>query len=114
MFAVISAQREMADLKYSPEALKDLDEIWDYIYSDLCNPDAADHTVDAILVKTESLREFPFSGAPLDTISRIHSDYRFVPANNFLAFYRVQDGVVYIDRILYGRRDCLRTLLGLK
>ena len=104
----------MANLKYSPEALKDLDEIWEYINSDLCNPDAADHTVNAILDKTESLREFPYSGAPLDTISRIHSDYRFVPANNFLAFYRVQDEVVYIDRILYERRDCLRILLGIK
>ena len=104
----------MADLKYSPEALKDLDEIWEYINSDLCNPDAADNTLNAILDKSESLREFPYSGTPLDTISRIHSDYRFVPINNFLAFYRVQDGNVYIDRILYARRDCLRILLGLK
>ena len=104
----------MADLRYSPEALKDLDEIWEYIHSDLCNPDAADHTVNAILDKTESLRDFPYSGAPLDTISRIRSEYRFVQANNFLAFYRVEGGIVYIDRILYARRDCLRILLGLK
>ena len=114
MCAVISVQREMTDLKYSHEALKDLDEIWEYINSDLCNPDAADHTVNAILDKTESLREFPYSGVPLDTISRIHSNYRFIPVNSFLAFYRVQDGVVYIDRILYSRRDCLRILFGLK
>jgi len=114
MYAVISGQRKMADLKYSPEALKDLDEIWEYINSDLCNPDAADHTINAILDKTEALRQFPYIGSPLDTISRIHSDYRFVSANNFLAFYRVQDEEVYIDRILYGRRDCLRILLGLK
>ena len=107
-------QREMADLKYSPEALKDLDEIWEYINSDLCNPDAADHTVNTILDKTEALREFPYRGSPLDTISHIYSDYCFVTANNFLAFYRVQDEVVYIDRILYGRRDCLRILLGMK
>ena len=39
----------MADLKYSPEALKDLDDIWEYIHSELSNPDAADHTVNAIL-----------------------------------------------------------------
>ena len=34
----------MADLKYSPEALKDLDDIWEYIHSELSNPEAADHT----------------------------------------------------------------------
>ena len=38
----------MADLKYSPEALKDLDDIWEYIRSELSNPDAADNTVNAI------------------------------------------------------------------
>ena len=64
--------------------------------------------------KTEALRDFPYSGTPLDVISRIHSDYRFVTANSFLAFYRVHDGVVYIDRVLYERRDCLRVLFGTK
>ena len=114
MCAVISVQSEMAELKYSPEALRDLDEIWKYIHSDLCNPDAADNTVNTILDKTEALRDFPYSGTPLDVISRIHSDYRFVTANSFLAFYRVYDGIVYVDRVLYERRDCLRVLFGTK
>lgn len=100
----------MAELKFSPAALKDLDEIWEYIFSELCNPDAADNTVNAILDKAEKLKDFPYSGAPLDTIARIHSDYRFVVSGNFLAFYRVSDEVVYIDRVLYQRRDCLRVL----
>lgn len=112
MCAAISVQSEMADLKYSPSALQDLDDIWEYINSDLCNPDAADNTINTILDKTETLRKFPHSGTPLDAISRIHSDYRFITANNFLAFYRVHNDVVYIDRVLYERRDCLRILLG--
>lgn len=29
-------------IKYSPEALKDLDEIWEYILLELANPDAAE------------------------------------------------------------------------
>lgn len=98
----------MADLKYAPEALKDLDDIWEYIHSDLGNPDAADNTVNAILDRVEALREFPYSGAPLDAISRICSDYRFVKAGNYLAFYRVCEGIVYIDRVLYERRNYLR------
>ena len=104
----------MADLKYSPEALKDLDDIWEYIHSELNNPDAADHTVNAIRDRAETLRECPYRGAPLDAISRIHSDYRFVTAGNYLAFYRVREGTVYIDRVLYARRDCLRILLDRK
>ena len=104
----------MADLKYSPEALKDLDDIWEYIHSELSNPDAADNTVNAILDRAETLREFPYSGALLDAISRIHSDYRFVTAGNYLAFYRIREETVYIDRVLYARRDCLRILLDRK
>ena len=104
----------MADLKYSPEALKDLDDIWEYIRSELSNPDAANNTVNVILDRAESLQEFPYSGAPLDVISRIHSDYRFVTAGNYLVFYRVREGTVYVDRVLYERRDCLRIRLGRK
>ena len=34
---------------YSPRTLKDLDEIWDYIEFELCNPSAAQNTVDGIM-----------------------------------------------------------------
>lgn len=104
----------MADLKYSPEALKDLDDIWEYIRSELSNPDAADNTVNTLLDRAETLREFPYSSAPLDAISRIHSDYRLATAGNYLAFYRIHEETVYIDRVLYARRDCLRILLDRK
>ena len=70
--------------------------------------------IEAILDRAETLREFPCSGAPLDAISRIHSDYRFVTAGNYLAFYRIREETVYIDRVLYARRDCLRILLDRK
>ena len=101
----------MIALRFSPEALKDLDETWEYIATELCNPDAAESTVNAILDAVERLREHPYIGAPLNSISRIESDYRFVIAGHFLAFYRVWDGAVYVDRVLYERRDCLRILL---
>lgn len=101
----------MNELRYSPEALKDLDEIWEYIEMELCNPEAVQGTVDAILDATERLRQFPQSGARINAASAIASDYRFVQAGHFLAFYRHQDSIVYIDRILYERRDCLRILL---
>lgn len=102
----------MADLKYSPEALKDLDGIWEHIRAELSNPDAADNTVNAILDRAETLREFPYSGAPLDAMSRIHSDYRFVTAGNYLAFYRVREETVYstysfISFVLLPRGDAI-------
>jgi len=36
-------------IAYSPRALKDLDEIWDYIEVELCNLSAAQNTVNGIM-----------------------------------------------------------------
>ena len=40
----------------------------------------------------------------------IESDYRFLTSENYMVFYRVNGQDVYIDRVLYGRRDYLRIL----
>ena len=53
------------NINYSPKALQDLDEIWDYISKELSNPDAAEHVVTSILDAVDVLGEFPESGDPL-------------------------------------------------
>ena len=40
-------------IAYSPRALKDLDEIWDYIEVELCNLSAAQNTVNGIMDKVD-------------------------------------------------------------
>lgn len=39
-------------IEYSPRALKDLDGIWDYIEKELCNPSAAQNTVETSYEKS--------------------------------------------------------------
>lgn len=91
-------------IDYSPRALKDLDEIWDYIEFELCNPSAAQNTVDGIA-------SFPESGAKLVFENGLDSGYRYVVFKNYLAFYRVRpNNVVYVDRVIYGGRDYMRIL----
>jgi addiction module RelE/StbE family toxin len=99
-------------LHYTHEAQRDLDEIWDYIVSDLSNPSAAEQIVNRIMDAIEQLADFAEMGAPLSSVADIESDYRFIVCGNYLAFYRVDENEVYIDRILYGRRDYLRVLFG--
>ena len=60
------------------------------------------------------LREYSSAGALLSSISDIESEYRFLVSGNYLTFYRVSGNNVYIDRILYGRRDYLRILFEKK
>lgn len=97
-------------LHYSPNALHDLDEIWDYIVMELCNPEAAVNLVNGIMDTIDKLEEFAEMGAPLSSVADVESDYRFLIYDKYLAFYRSEGTDIYIDRVLYGKRDYLRIL----
>lgn len=97
-------------LHYTHEAQRDLDEIWDYIVSDLSTPTAAERTVNRIMDAIDQLADFADMGTPLHFVVDVESDYRFLVCVNYLAFYRIEGNEVYIDRVLYGRRDYLRIL----
>ena len=99
-------------IHYAVEARRDLDDIWDYIVTDLCNASAAERVVNDILDVVEQLENFSEMGALLASIVNVDSDYRFIVSGNYLIFYRVSGIDVYVDRILYGRRDYLRILFG--
>lgn len=89
-----------------------MDEIWDYIASELQNITAAERTVDRIMDAVDQMESFPEIGAPLASVAEVDSEYRFLVTGNYLTFYRVRGSDVYVDRILYGRRDYLRVLFG--
>ena len=99
-------------LRYSVQARKDLDEIWDYIVADLGNPIAAEKTVNRIMDDVDRLIDFPEMGTMLRNVTHMVTDYRYIVSGNYMAFYRIYDNTVYIVRILYGRRDYMRVLFG--
>ncbi|MCL2508005.1 MAG: type II toxin-antitoxin system RelE/ParE family toxin [Oscillospiraceae bacterium] len=99
---------------YSAKTLTDLEEIGDYISKELKNPIAALNTVNMIQNKIDKLADFPNIGTPLsaiyDTLNA--DDYRFLVCANYLAFYRVGESNIHIDRVLYGKRDYAAILFG--
>ncbi len=98
-------------LHYTLKARHDLDRIWDYIITELANPSAALETVEKIMDDADRLIDFPEMGAPLVSVADVREkDYRFLVSGNYLVFYRVQGEDVYVDRVLYGKRDYLRAL----
>ena len=97
-------------IHYSPESRRDLDDIWDYIVSELQNRSAAEHVVDRIMDAVDPLKNFAEMGTPLSSIADIGTDYRFLVSGNYMVFYRVQGNDVYIDRVLYGRSDYMSAL----
>ena len=97
---------------YSPEALNDLNEIWEYILMDLGNPDAAENVVNKMMDTIDGLEDFPERGTPLSFVAEVESDYRFVLSGNYMAFYRVEEKTVQVDRVLYQGRNYLSVLFG--
>lgn len=102
----------MAKLFISPEAQNDLFEIKKYITEDLGNHTAAANVVARITKRIRELSEFPGLGASLESIISIQTDYRFLVCGNYTAFYRHDESNVYVDRVLYGRRDFMKVLFG--
>ena len=97
-------------IHYSPESCRDLDDIWDYIVSELQNRSAAEHVINRIIDAVDQLKIFAEMGTPLSSIADVGTDYRFLISGNYMVFYRVRSSDVYIDRVLYGRSDYMSVL----
>ncbi len=97
-------------LHYSPESLRDLDNIWDYIALQLQNPSAAQSVVRNILDEVDLLESFAELGASLSSIADVKTEHRFLVCGSYMVFYRARGSSVYIDRILYGRSHYMNIL----
>lgn len=100
----------MATVKFSPEALADLEEIKRYIQNDLENDIAAKNTVKKIIDRVRELESFPQMGAMLSSVTSAETNFRYLLCNNYTVFYRYEEDIVYVVRIMYGRRDYMRVL----
>ena len=100
----------MFQVDVSPQAAEDLLEIKFYIEKELQNPIAALNTVKKIVETYEDLANDPDIGIPIERYVSFPTDYKFVLANNYSIFYRVEDKFVKIIRIMYSRRDFVRIL----
>ena len=89
-------------IHYSSESRRDLDDIWDYIVSELQNRTAAERVIGRIMDAVDQLQTFADMG----------TNYRFLVSGSYMVFYRVQGSDVYVDRVLYGRSDYMKVLFG--
>ncbi len=102
----------MNNIYLSPEARNDLAEIKAYISKELENPKAAVSVISKITKSIRMLQQHALIGAPLSSIADVSNDYRFLVSGSYMVFYRASGKDVFVDRVLYGRRDYLRILLG--
>ena len=84
---------------------EDLNEIVDYISTDLQNPSAADHLIDDIESAIYKRLEAPLSFAPYPSSKKRPHPYYRINVRNFSVFYVVIDDTMEVRRVLYSKRD---------
>ncbi|MED4014661.1 type II toxin-antitoxin system RelE/ParE family toxin [Sutcliffiella cohnii] len=91
-------------IKVTPIAYSDLDEIYSYIVNSLFNESAADLLIDKIETSIMRLRDFPYSCSLVsDEVLKVKG-YRKLIVENYIVFYivRVDEREVIVMRVLYG------------
>ena len=101
----------MSKVTVSRQARKDLVSIHQYILNELDNPQAANRIIHELRLAIEGLNTFPRRGKLLDALISVHTEYRYLPCENYCIFCLENDDNVIIVRILHQRQDYLRALL---
>ena len=100
----------MNTLSISPEAEKDLEEIKVYITETFGNPTAAIAMVTRIIHGIKQLKITPVAYPSLATKVPFDTNYRYLVCGNYIVFYRYEDKTIFVDRVLYGKRDYIKIL----
>lgn len=100
------------ELKYTREALSDIENAQRYISVQLKNRNAAKKIVKEIVSSCEQLKAFPSLGKPLVSPNGVITKYRLLIIRNQIAIYEIREDMVVILRLLDGRMDYLRFIIG--
>lgn len=99
-------------IRYTPEAIRDLQEMRRYISKTLSNPKAAARISRKILDNCAKLKRYPQMGASLEAKIGQQTELRYLICEKWIAFYRIDEDAISVARILDGRQDYLRILFG--
>ena len=100
----------MYSVEILPGALADLIEIKEYITNDSGSEAVAEKLMEKIDKKLRQLELFPESGTLLRERYAVSNYYRFIMCEKYMIFYRFENEVVSVVRVIYGRRDFIRIL----
>lgn len=98
-------------IRYAPEAMRDMDEVWDGVYEASREPDVADRYVNDFIDEMEKKKQFPLSGIPI-VYRGLFTGFYAVNFKKYKAFYRVYDSYIEVIRIIMEKRDYMKVLFG--
>ena len=101
----------MASKKYgyvlTEIAEADIDETFEYIATDLSNPDAASNFADELEKKIDEICKTPKTGRLVENEYLKRNDVRRFLIDNYICYYLIDDEAhnIVILRLVYGKRD---------
>lgn len=96
-------------VEYSRVAIQDLDRVWNEVFEASKDYDTTRKYLDGLMDTVEAKADYPKSGAPL-YYEDSFTGYYFVAFKAYLAFYRIEDDQLLVDRVLFAASDYLRHL----
>ena len=96
-------------IEYSQAAIRDLDRVWNEVYEASKEADIATRYVDGLIDCVAEKRAFPKSGAPL-YYENGFTGYYYVVFKAYMAFYRIVEERILVDRVVFGRSDYMRII----
>lgn len=98
-------------VRYTPEAMRDMDAVWDGVYEASKSYDIADRYVEEFADTIAVKKTFPFSGIPIE-YRGLFTGFYSVNYKKYKAFYRVRDGYLEVIRIIMMKSDYIKMLFG--
>ena len=98
-------------IRYSPSARRDIETVWDDVFSASASLDVADRYVTDFLDVIAQKREFPESGIPL-YYRGLFTGFYSVNFKAYKAFYRVRGNYVEVVRVLLQKQKYMKVLFG--
>lgn len=92
-------------LNIFPWARLDMEQIFNYIAVELCNPTAAIGLINDFEKAFENVCTFPEKCPFINNEYVKDKSLRKLVVNNYIAFYRIRDNEIQVVRVLYGMRN---------
>ncbi len=96
-------------IRYTPEALRDMEAVWDDAYEASKESDIADRYVNDFIDEIGKKKQFPLSGIPL-VYRGLFTGFYAVNFKKYKAFYRVYDNYIEVIRIIMEKMDYMKIL----
>ena len=98
-------------VRYTPEAVRDMEAVWEGVYEASKNYDIADRYIEEFAEAIAAKKTFPLSGIPLE-YRGLFTGFYSVNYKKYKAFYRVRDDYMEVVRIIMAKSDYMKILFG--